>query len=73
MSGMQSYTFYATFGSGQSGYPGYLKCEVEAASKEYARALARSRVHDATEGHWCMLYESLDELDERDRVYRGKV
>lgn len=70
---MNTYIFFGTFGSGQPGFPGYLRCTVEAASKEHARALARSRVHDATNGRWCMLYESLEEVDERDRIYRGEA
>lgn len=70
---MIQYTFYATFGSGQPGFPGYLKCEVKAPSKEHARGLARGRVNEATTGRWCMLYESLDEIDKRDRIFRGEA
>jgi hypothetical protein len=67
-----THTFFATFGHGQPGYPGYLEVTVEGAENmEEAAALARQRVTEATEGKWCGLYDSLEHMHELDRVFRG--
>lgn len=67
------HTFYATFGSGQPNFPGYLEVEVQEGDKEKAETIARKRVQRATDGRWSMMYNSLDEVHEMDRVFRGKV
>lgn len=60
-----SNTYYATFGSGQVGHPGYL--EVEADDEEEAR----ERVQKATHGRWGFLYTSLDDVHPNDQIFRG--
>ena len=70
-------TFYATFGCGQPGYPGYLKVSVETndsiAGSLSAELVARRRVNEATGGKWCGLYRSLEDLHIGDRIYRGEA
>ena len=70
---MNEYTYYATFGSGQPGYPGYLIAVVKAASEADAWALARQRVREATDNKYCGFYGSLEEVHVLDRIYRGNA
>jgi len=68
----KQFTFYATFGTGQPGFPGYLEVAIEASSEQEAELFARRRLHETVK-RWCGLYRSLDDLHELDRVFRGKA
>lgn len=69
---MSEFTFYGTFGSGQVGYPGYLRVSVEAETFGEAYQIAYQRMNKATDRKWCALYDSLDKMHYADKVYRGK-
>jgi hypothetical protein len=71
----QEFTFFATFGHGQPGFPGYLRITVryEDVDKNDAYKIASKRVDKATGGRYCMLYDSLDKVHEADRYFRGEA
>ena len=68
-----TFTFYATFGHGQPGFPGYLEVTVEADNELAAELEARRRVRDATENRWCGMYKSLDAMHPGDKIFRGQA
>ena len=68
------HTFFATFGCGQPGYPGYLQVDVFGPFTFLgAEAQARRRLHDETDGRWSHLYTSITDLHKNDRILRGFV
>jgi|GEM_PF-5259603 hypothetical protein len=67
------FVFFATFGSGHPGYPGYLRVEVEASDEGQAELIARKRINEATGGRWCGLYSSLEKMHPGDRIFRGEA
>jgi hypothetical protein len=65
------FTFYATFGSGQPGYPGYLQIDVDEQDEQAAMLEARRRVSEETGGRWCGMYRSMEQMHPDDRIFRG--
>jgi hypothetical protein len=70
-SGFELFEFFATFGHGQSGFPGYLRVRVYAEDRDAAKAKARARVNHAVGRKWCQLYGDLSKLHPADNFFRG--
>ena len=59
--------FYATFGSGQPFFPGYMVIPTP------DEGIARRAINAFVNGRWCGTYESLSQVHPLDRYYRGTL
>lgn len=69
----RDYTFFATFGSGQQGYPGYVEINVVSQSKDKARDTAHKVMNQTYLHKWCALYDNFEEVHVNDRNLRNKL
>ena len=65
---------FATFGSGQVGYPGYLRVVLDESDRTAdAWTQMRWMAHEVTNGKWCGFYWTLEDVHPNDRIHRGDV